>query len=625
LKIILRALGLGAAFGLAATTVGRWLALVPVVRMRMGPGPQMLLETVALEIALGAALGIVAAPLLRLRRGTPIHVLTLALVWAGLVKWVELDTPLFARLQFVPPALGALLTGLGLWLGRRRAAIPLALAFAALAGGVAAPAVYLRLTAPAAAAKVSLPPPPEGAPDIVLIVLDTVRAQNLSIYGYARPTSPTLEALAAEGALFLDATSPSTWSLASHASLFTGRYPSGHGAHWENLFLDDRFPTLAGVLASRGYDTRCFTANAWISDGLGLTRGFAWQDATWKSAEAGRMFVFIHRLLARFGSEPGDKGGAMVASHFAEWLRERPADARPSFVFLNFLEAHFPYHQLPDDYLARYTTRPRPELREISLELMGAQFGGEVRDPAGAAAPALNMYDGGVLYSDHLLGRVLDALRERGTLDRTVLIVLSDHGEILGEHGDFFGHGPSLHEPMIRVPLLVRYPPRVAAGTRVERPVSTVGVYATILDLADIEPPPTLHVGSLLPVLAGEAGGGPVLSERHALSAMASGSVEVSHPLMQPDWRYRAYRAGNWKLIETSRGETFLFDVAADPSESRNLAADQPFELARLEEDLAQVRAELGLPALDAAFEPSAAPELDAETTQRLRELGYVQ
>jgi arylsulfatase A-like enzyme len=337
------------------------------------------------------------------------------------------------------------------------------------------------------------------------------------------------------------------------------------------------------------------------------------------------MFAFIPRLLARFGVDAEDKGGRDVAASFVRWLRERTDDARPAFVFLNFIEAHFPYHQLPDEYLERFTNRSRSELREISLELLAAQFGGEIRDPASARGPALDMYDGGVLYSDHLLGRVVDALQERGTLDDTILVVMSDHGEILGEHGDFFGHGPSLYQPMIRVPLLVRYPPRVARGVRVERPVSTVGVYATILDLAGIELPPTLHVGSLLPVVNGREGGGPILSERHKASAMVDIEIEHDDPLMHGDRRYRAYRLGNWKLIETSAGGPVLFDVAADPSESRNLAAAQPTELARLESRLAGVRAELGLPAIDATLENGAIPELDPETKAKLRELGYVE
>ena len=627
MRILLRGLALGAGFGVAASAVEIWLALLPVTRLRMGPGARVLLENAGGEIALCAALGVLAAPLLRLRAGRPLHVLALAAAWAGLARWVELDTPLFARLQYVPPLAGALLALLGLRLARVRPALPIALGLALLAGGAAAPGVYLARTTPPRAERPALPPARAGAPDVVLVVLDTVRAQDVSAYGYARATTPTLDGLAREGALFLDATSPSTWSLESHASLFTGRYPSSHGAHGEHRFLDDRFPTLAAVLASRGYETLCFTANAWISDGLGLTRGFARQDLSWRDegGGAGHLFGFLPRVLAKLGVEPPDKGGGTVVRHFARWVDERPTDGPPSFVFLNFIEAHFPYHQLPDAYLSAFTDRPRRALRQLSLDLLAAQFGGRLDDPARYREAALDMYDGGVLYTDHLLAQVVDALRRKGALERTILVVLADHGEVLGEHGDFFGHGPSLHEPMIRVPLVIRGP-GVPAGVRVPAPVSTVGVFATILDLAGVEPPPTLQVGSLVPVVRGEPGGGPVLSERHDMRGMMPPGVKPpSDPLMRADARFRAYRQQRWKLVESSHGDAYLFDVEADPGEARDLAAERPAELARLRADLEGVRLELGLPALDAERAAGPSPELDAETTERLRQLGYVE
>src|SRR5262249_126880 len=160
------------------------------------------------------------------------------------------------------------------------------------------PQIYLRETTPAQPA-----PPPRaaaraGAPDVVLVVLDTVRARNLSLYGYTRETSPDLAAIAKDGTLFLAATSPAPWPLPSHPSLFTGRYPASHGAHGEHRYLDARWPTLADVLRRAGYETFCFTANPWISDGLGLTRGFDYQDLSWREAAgAGLGFSFTHRLL----------------------------------------------------------------------------------------------------------------------------------------------------------------------------------------------------------------------------------------------------------------------------------------------------------------------------------------
>ncbi len=624
-----RALALGVAFGLAATTIELWLNLIPFILRRFGAGPIFFLKVAGLEMVLGALLGLVAAPLLRLRWGVVLHVVALALAWYGLARWVALDAPVFALLELGPAAGGALLVLGGLLLARSRPRLPWLLGALAFVAGMLTPPLYLRFTTPPQPPRAALPSPPEGAPDVVLIVLDTVRAENVSTYGYARPTAPEIDALAREGALFLDATSPSTWSLPSHASLFTGRYPSSHGAHAEHRYLDDRYPTLAQVLERRGYETFCITANPWISDGLGLTRGFAWQDESLLNhGGAGIGFSFVHRLLDRLGLQEVDKGGDLVASSFEAWARERPAEGqRPAFVFLNFVEAHFPYHQLPHDYLWRFTDAPYSELREISVDLLGAQFGGKGRPAREVAGPTRDMYDGGVAYSSALLGRITLALRERGALDRTVLIVLADHGEILGERADFFGHGPSLYQESVGVPLLVRYPPRVPAGVRIETPVSTLGVFATILDLAGIEPPPTLQVKSLAPLATGDSSdaGGPILSELHDASEMG-GERHFPDPQMRTGRRYRLLRDGNLKLVETSTGDQLLYDLATDPDESRDLSAERPADLARMVARMEQARAQLDLPELAAPLVTGEdAPELDAATREQLRALGYLE
>jgi arylsulfatase A-like enzyme len=234
------------------------------------------------------------------------------------------------------------------------------------------------------------------------------------------------------------------------------------------------------------------------------------------------------------------------------------------------------------------------------------------------------MYDGGITYTSELLQRVVGALRERGTLDRTVLVVLADHGELLGERGGFFGHGPTLYQEAIGVPLLVRYPPRIPAGARIETPVSTLGVFATVLDLAAIEPPPTLQAGSLVPLARGETReGGPVLSELHVSRELAV-DRSLRDPQMENDRRYRLLRAGSLKLVSTSKGERFLYDLRVDPRETRDLAGERPEDLAAMTGRLARVEQELGLPALDAAIAADGeAPELDAATRERLRALGY--
>jgi arylsulfatase A-like enzyme len=297
---------------------------------------------------------------------------------------------------------------------------------------------------------------------------------------------------------------------------------------------------------------------------------------------------------------------------------------RPAFVFLNFIEAHFPYHQLPHDYLWRFTDRRYADLRSLSVDLVAQQFGGEGPPVEAAAEPARAMYDGGVAYTSRLLDRVVSALRARGTLDRTVLVVLADHGEILGERAGFFGHGPSLYQESVGVPLFVRYPPRIPAGARIEAPVSTVGVFATILDLAGLAPLPTLQVGSLAPLAAGEpnASGGPILSELQRSRELAR--PEVRDPQLDPAQRYRLFREGSLKLVERTGGAPLLYDLAADPGETRDLAAERPDDAARMLARLEAVRASLDLPAIDGPMDGGGErPELDAATREQLRALGY--
>jgi arylsulfatase A-like enzyme len=294
-------------------------------------------------------------------------------------------------------------------------------------------------------------------------------------------------------------------------------------------------------------------------------------------------------------------------------------------VFLNFLEAHFPYHELPPDYRDRYTRRPLSELRRISMDLMAQQFGGPDQDLAVVAEPARDLYDGGVRYTDELLRRVVEALRARGTLDRTVLVVMADHGEVLGEHGKFFGHGPSLYQDVVHVPLYLRGPGRVPAGVRVAAPVTTLAIFATVLELLDLEPPPTLQAGSLLPLLDGasaSAAADPILSE---MVAFGQGG-DRDDPQMQSTVHLRALRVGRWKVVATSDGRHLLYDLETDPEETRDRAAEHPEQLAALAGRLESARAELGLPPLDQIGSAGeAAPELDPATQQRLRELGYVE
>ncbi len=614
-----------AGYTLAVTVVESWLGSIAMMGMTMPPMPGLSTEVALLQVIVGLPLVVVAWPLLRLRFGTALALASLTVIWAVTERRLALD-PAAVRMWLTGPVVAFALTGLGLAIARRWRWLPAAAGVALLVAAIATPVLrYDPIRG--ADAQAAGEPVRTDLPDVLLVVLDTVRSANMSTYGYERPTAPVFSSLAADGALFLDATAPSTWSLPSHASLFTGLLPSGHGSHGESRLLGTDVPTLAEILSDAGYDTACFTANPHISDSFGLARGFHYQDRAWAEGGAGASaFMFVFRLLDRFGLGPNDKGGALVTRNFESWWAGRGPSERPAFMFVNFLEAHFPYHKLPADYLHRFTDLSDSELSDYSLQVLGAQFGRLLasEEAASASGPSVDMYDGGVLYSDMLLGRLVETLKTHGRLDETVLVVLADHGEMLGEHG-LFGHGAGLYEPDTRVPLLVRYPPSVPAARRVPAPVSTLGVLATILDLADVESDAPVHVGSLLPALEGRPAGAPVITERYRFEHAKVPDGREPPPLAD-NRRYRIYREDTLKLASVVGEPPMLFDLASDPGELRNVASERPDDVRRLADALATWEAALGLPALDAEVnQAGSAVQLDPVAEERLRALGYIE
>lgn len=626
-RAVVHALG----FALAVTTVHVLLGSNLILTLGMPPLTGFVLKAIGLELTFMTVLGLLLSPLLLAPRGSWLHLAGCVLAVLGLEYSVAVD-PTLVLMWAAPALVGGLLVVIGWRLSRLGPWVPGAVG--ALLMGVAwiLPEVVVMAAGEKVARDEGRGTPPAGAKDVVMVVLDTVRAQSVSAYGYTRDTTPHFDQLAREGVLFADAGAPATWSLPAHGALFTGQFPSQAGAHGEHRFLDDRLPTLASAFAEAGWETRCFTANPHISDSFGLTRGFAWTDQAWITGAGGRGFTFIFRIMDSLGVAADDKGGKQVVSNLERWLGDRPADAPPAFVFVNFLEAHFPFHQLPEEFLYKYTDRPYSELAEASLLAFGAQFGRDLSDEdrAALAGPMVDLYDGGVAYSDHLLGEVIRLLKERGTYDDTILLVLGDHGEMVGEHGAF-GHNSSVYEQDLRVPLAVRFPERIPAGSRVEASVSTVGTFATLFDLAGLNPPDTVKVSSLLPALEGRPAGQPVLAERfeeHLLAQrFAPDRANGKGPLLSPRGRYRVYRVGNLKLVqhhEKGRTETFLFDLARDPGEKVDIAGMSP-DTARLEAELVAWSAAIGLPPLDQQIGDYVAPELDAAATEQLRALGYIE
>ena len=420
----------------------------------------------------------------------------------------------------------------------------------------------------------ALPPADTSAPNVLLLILDTVRSSNMGLYGYARPTTPELARFAARGVVFDRALSPSSWTLPSHASIFTGRWAAELGADWHNP-LDSRDATLAEVFSRRGYRTAGFVANVeFASTESGLDRGFVhYEDyrltiATIGLASSLGQYVSFHfRRLLHLGDYLGRKKASNLRQDIEHWVQTHPD--RPYFVFANFFDAHYPYYPPPP-----YDTL-----------FAGRRLRWEDRDPLSDNGPVPPpqivrneeaMYDGAIASIDAELGHLLAAFERSGARRNTVVIVTSDHGEEFGEHG-LLGHGHDLYLPSLRVPLVIVAPPTVPAGVRIPQWISLRDLAATIVDLAGA--PATMPGRSLARYWNGAGATDTLFAEVRYASGLPA-----TYPVSRGD--IQSAFGGDWRIIKTGTQEQELFDLATDSLEMRNRSRDSPIPLARLGEAL---------------------------------------
>jgi arylsulfatase A-like enzyme len=443
-------------------------------------------------------------------------------------------------------------------------------------------------------------------PDIVLIVLDTVRADHTSLYGYERSTTPALTEIAAAATLYTRARATSPWTLPSHASMFTGIYPYEHGAHtvWVDLPGDESAndargaekkkakrppdlidnvrplpsgrPTLAEVLAAAGYRTAAIGANTiYLDEKYGLARGFETYDMEYSYYEG-------------------------VNRRAAAWLDQD--DGRPFFLFLNYMDAHEPYNSKPLTGLFEREVPPSTPrfIKKVAAEVLTTTLPVPERD----LDLLTDQYDLGIANADAGVGRLIAMLRDRGFYDDLLLIVTSDHGEYLGEHR-LITHSKDVFEPVMNLPLLVKTS-RQRHGQVDDTPISLVHLPALILGYvtgADASPFPYADRG------------GDLLAENH---------FTRWKDLLEP-WGTRFHRErhvlyrGDLKLILSSDGQDELYDLADDPQEQRNLIAEKPDSAAALTATLRRrlERAPNDLPAVELR-------ELTAEEKRRMKALGYL-
>ena len=449
-----------------------------------------------------------------------------------------------------------------------RRTLPLLVGLVVIAAGIRGGAAFWRQREAQAMS-------PTGGDDrinILLIVLDTVRAWSLSPYGYPRATAPGLGRWAAGGVRFSRAFSTAPWTLPSHASIFTGRWPHQFSADWL-VPLDRKPPVLAEYFRDQGYLTAGFVANTlYCSYETGLARGFQqYQDYRVTPVE-----VLLSPSLAKFLMGDRElwhrlrrKNAAEVNREFLGWLDRRPKGV-PFFAFLNYFDAHDPY-QPPAPYDTWFDSTGRTEYLRMVRAATPVRLW-----PALAVTGARNGYDGALAYLDAQVSDLFAALKQRGLSENTLVAVVADHGEEFGEHGVYF-HGNSLYRASLQVPLMLVLPGRVPAGVVIEDPVSLRDLAATIVNLANPEGNAVFPGRSLARFWGTDAVTGSadsLLSELNFTARLPANTPISRGPM-------RSLILAKSRLIRNGDGVNELFDLDQDTLEMRNLAQD-PAAAARL-------------------------------------------
>jgi arylsulfatase A-like enzyme len=415
------------------------------------------------------------------------------------------------------------------------------------------------------------------SPNILFIVVDTLRADHLSLQGYERETDPTMKRIASEGVMFENAYASSSWTLTTHASLFTGRWPYEHKADGGRE-LDDTYPTIAEALTERGYRTGAFNGNfETVTEHWGFARGFVHFEDYYEtlpqlavSSLYGR-FSEYYVLHKAFNMEFSiDRRWAPSINQSAlDWIDQ--GGDEPFFVFINYYDVHAPYIS-PER--ARFSEFDNPgglvntdwTTADIYNPKTPEQVQGEI-----------DAYDGNIYYTDQQIDLLLKGLEARGVLENTIVVITSDHGELFGEHG-LWEHHNSLYKPVIHVPLIVWHPASVPQGVRIATPVSNTFIPAMFLDMLG-EPEQTDFPGPPLSQLWLDPAAAADFPD--PIAEMAESSwVNPNHLSIRGDMI--SVVSSEWQYIEHEFNGAELYNLNDDPEQLTNLAGENPTVLDQL-------------------------------------------
>jgi choline-sulfatase len=371
----------------------------------------------------------------------------------------------------------------------------------------------------------SIGAPPAQRPNLVLVTIDTLRADRLGCYGNSRVETPNIDKLAKQGVLFENAVTHTPLTAPSHASMFTGLYPTVHKVRDTGGFiLESSHVTLSEVLHQQGWDTAAFVGSSVLKKQFGFSRGFAVYDDQMPKPDP-----------RKIAGDYAERRANEVVDKAIKWLDSQ--SAKPFFLWVHLFDPHSPYDP-PSPFREKYPGRP---------------------------------YDGEVAYTDQQLGRLLAAVARKSLPENTLIAVLSDHGESLSEHGEYT-HGVFLYDSTLRIPFLLAGP-GVPKGLRVKQQARAIDLLPTVLELMGPKAPPGVQGTSLAPAFGGKP------------TAESFAYVETLYPKINMGWvELRGIRTNQWKYIRAPKPE--LYDLLQDPAETRNVIGSHPTEVLRLEANL---------------------------------------
>lgn len=446
-------------------------------------------------------------------------------------------------------------------------------------------------------------------PNILLIVLDTTRARNLSCYGYSKETSPNLDRIAEEGVLFSNAITNSSWTLPAHASLFTGTYPSTHLVNNWNDKLSENLVTIAQFFRDTGYQTIAINNNSWINEQFGLERGFdvfikMWlffqtsndlntvsrsiknvnpvnklQIVTKSIFKGNALLNLINGVYGKLLYNRYDLGGKRIVKAFENWLHRNRNPRKPFFMFINLLETHLPYKPLPD-YLTpfldgKYTLK---QVKRLSQEPLRYITGIEKIDKYDAEILTA-LYDAEIKYLDSLIGSIYNILSNSKFLKNTILVIVGDHGENIGEH-NMMSHFYCLYDTVIHIPFIMRYPAELPKAKTHTEVVQLSDIFPTLAAMVSLEnrlPKNQIEGKNIFTTDQNDRiAVSELLGVNPPIEVLARKTGIAESELKHFDKQIIALRNRQYKYIQDSYSNEEFFDISKDPYELQNIIQEKP-------------------------------------------------